>query len=131
MTFLVALCLIVFGNWKEISLDLLIIVYLVPMFNIFNYLANFKKRRACEANWEKGENGKYIRTIVQIDKLYDVSPVYYPAYEDTEVALRSIESIRDKERKDLEDRQNKEKEEREKREKEDLEIYYNNLKNRF
>ena len=51
-------------------------------------------------NWEKGENGKYIRTIVQIDKLYDVSPVYYPAYEDTEVALRSIESIRDKERKE-------------------------------
>ena len=56
-----------------------------------------------------------------------MSPVYYPAYEDTEVALRSIESIRDKERRDLEDRQNKEKEEREKRKKEDLEIYYNNL----
>ena len=45
-------------------------------------------------NWERMEDGTYKRTIVQIGQLYDVSPVYYPAYEDTTVALRSMERRR-------------------------------------
>ena len=28
-------------------------------------------------NWERNEDGTYMRTIVQIRQLYDVSPVYY------------------------------------------------------
>lgn len=31
-------------------------------------------------SWEKREDGTYLRTISQIDKLYDVSPVFNPAY---------------------------------------------------
>ena len=44
--------------------------------------------------WDKDEDGRYVRTITQIDKLYDVSPVYNEAYEDTTVALRSLDAIR-------------------------------------
>ena len=44
--------------------------------------------------WDKDEDGRYVRTITQIDKLFDVSPVYNEAYEDTTVALRSLDAIR-------------------------------------
>lgn len=44
--------------------------------------------------WEKRQDGTYVRTILQFGKIYDVSPVYYPAYEDTNVALRSIEAMK-------------------------------------
>ena len=50
--------------------------------------------------WTKEEDGRYLRTITQIDKLYDVSPVYNEAYEDTSVALRSLEQVRAEEPKD-------------------------------
>jgi len=42
---------------------------------------------------EKEENGKEvtIRTITQIKRLYDVSPVTYPAYPETIVQARSME----------------------------------------
>ena len=70
-------------------------------------------------NWERKEDGTYVRTIVQIEQLYDVSPVYYPAYEDTTVALRSLEVIKDMEREELE------------RRKEEIDNYITNLKNRF
>jgi len=36
------------------------------------------------------------RTITKIARLYDVSPVTYPAYPDTTVALRSLEAARQK-----------------------------------
>lgn len=52
--------------------------------------------------WDKDEDGRYVRTITQIDKLYDVSPVYNEAYEDTSVALRSLEQVRAEEPKDEE-----------------------------
>ena len=77
-------------------------------------------------NWERKEDGTYVRTIVQIEQLYDVSPVYYPAYEDTSVALRSMEQL-ETERKDAE----KAKAELEKRKQEELNEYFNNLKNRY
>lgn len=47
------------------------------------------------ASWEeeKQDDGSYldIRHIHEIDLLYDVSPVTYPAYTDTTVAKRSLE----------------------------------------
>lgn len=42
--------------------------------------------------WEK-RNGRYYRTIKKIDRLFDVSPVYQPAYESTSVACRSFNDI--------------------------------------
>lgn len=42
--------------------------------------------------WEK-KDGKYYRTITKIDRLFDVSPVYQPAYESTSVACRSFNDI--------------------------------------
>jgi phage head maturation protease len=38
------------------------------------------------------------RTITVIEDLYDVSPVTYPAYADTEADARSIVAMRDEER---------------------------------
>lgn len=44
--------------------------------------------------WEELENGEYLRTILKVKRLYDVSPVYHPAYTDTSVAVRSLEAIK-------------------------------------
>ena len=71
-------------------------------------------------NWERKEDGTYVRTIVQIGQLYDVSPVYYPAYEDTTVALRSLDERKEEARKELE-----------RLRKEEIDNYITNLKNRF
>lgn len=57
--------------------------------------------------WTKEEDGRYLRTITQIDKLYDVSPVYNEAYEDTSVALRSLEAARAEEQEEVEDEEPK------------------------
>lgn len=49
--------------------------------------------------WEFDEaNNIFIRTIKKIKRLYDVSPVTYPAYEQTEsiVAQRSLEKAKEK-----------------------------------
>jgi HK97 family phage prohead protease len=49
-----------------------------------------------EQEWaeEKDEAGNwtYTRKIKKIDRLYDVSPVTYPAYADTSVAARSLKA---------------------------------------
>ncbi|HMU75402.1 MAG TPA: HK97 family phage prohead protease [Elusimicrobiota bacterium] len=49
-----------------------------------------------EQAWEykKLENGdvQYTRRVKKVERLYDVSPVTYPAYPDTEVALRSLQA---------------------------------------
>ena len=37
--------------------------------------------------WEKTSDGTYVRTILKIEKLFDVSPVTFPAYNDTTVTL--------------------------------------------
>lgn len=42
-----------------------------------------------------------LRTIRKIRRLYDVSPVYQPAYEGTSVALRSLEAAKDEAKKAL------------------------------
>lgn len=43
-----------------------------------------------EATWtEVGDGRTWLRTITRFDRLFDVSPVTYPAYPDATVALRS------------------------------------------
>jgi HK97 family phage prohead protease len=39
-------------------------------------------------------SGNWTRTITKIERLYDVSPVTYPAYPETDCAFRSLEKIR-------------------------------------
>jgi len=68
-----------------------------------------------EDSWEKTTDGT-IRTIDKVSRLYDVSAVTYPAYEDATVALRSMETWR---KSSLDESLMKEKEEN-KREEQDL-----------
>ena len=47
--------------------------------------------------WEEKRDGDKVtvlRTIKKVERLYDVSPVTYPAYPDATVALRSLEEFR-------------------------------------
>ena len=46
--------------------------------------------RVKKDQWEERADGSWLRTVMEIDELYDVGPVVYPAYPDTEVALRSL-----------------------------------------
>ncbi len=41
-------------------------------------------------SWEKLDDGTHLRHIVKVGRLYDVSPVYVPAYPDTSAAARSL-----------------------------------------
>lgn len=43
--------------------------------------------------WTTTEDGKQMRTILSIDPLYDVSIVTYPAYQQTEVSVRSARDV--------------------------------------
>lgn len=43
--------------------------------------------------WEKRDDGSIRRTITQIDRLFDVSPVYNPAYQATQVDVRGLEKL--------------------------------------
>lgn len=45
-----------------------------------------------EQNWVERDGELPLRQIVKLKRLYDVSPVTYPAYQDTSVAKRSLES---------------------------------------
>ena len=48
--------------------------------------------------WTKTEDGRYLRTINKIDRLYDVSPVWNAAYGSaTSVANRSLDEFKQKE----------------------------------
>lgn len=47
-----------------------------------------------EDSWEKQEDGTYIRTIKKFDRLWDVSPVFEPAYFGTDVKCRSFEEFK-------------------------------------
>ena len=44
--------------------------------------------------WKNLDKDVPIRTITKIERIYDVSPVTFPAYPDTNVALRSMEQAR-------------------------------------
>jgi hypothetical protein len=56
-----------------------------------------------EESWDYKEKdkGPNVRTIKKVKRLYDVSPVTYPAYPDTTVAARSFKSGNDDYQKDL------------------------------
>lgn len=45
-------------------------------------------------NWYRDENGNLVREITKIDKLYDVSPVYEPAYLATTCSQRALDKIK-------------------------------------
>jgi HK97 family phage prohead protease len=44
--------------------------------------------------WKYKEDGPSERTITEIGQLFDVGPVTYPAYPDTTVAVRSLETLK-------------------------------------
>jgi HK97 family phage prohead protease len=44
--------------------------------------------------WKRDDTGQWMRTIHVVSRLYDVSPVTYPAYTDTSCAMRSLEKAR-------------------------------------
>lgn len=50
-----------------------------------------------EDKWERMEDGRAKRTILKFARLYDVSPVYEPAYYATSVDRRGLEELEEKE----------------------------------
>jgi len=52
--------------------------------------------------WTKNGDGTYLRTITKFEKIYDMSPVYTGAYQDTTVAVRSFDEFKAKETEDNE-----------------------------
>lgn len=44
--------------------------------------------------WQRDAAGMWTRTICNVSRLYDVSPVTYPAYPETECALRSLRAAK-------------------------------------
>lgn len=50
-----------------------------------------------EETWSKEEDGRYLRTINKVNRLYDVSIVTDPAYPDTSVAMRSLDAFKETE----------------------------------
>lgn len=49
--------------------------------------------RVLKDSWDQVGNG-IIRTILEVSELFDVSPVTFPAYPDTSVAMRSLEEFK-------------------------------------
>lgn len=45
-------------------------------------------------NWGQGDAGNYVRTLTSV-RLFDVSPVTYPAYPQTDVAVDELRALRD------------------------------------
>ena len=91
-----------------------------------------------EDSWEKQSDGTYIRTIRKFDKLYDVSPVFTPAYAETSVSCRRYQEILDEEKAEnerkiaeleKEEQERREAEEKEKEEK--LKAYYDELREEY
>lgn len=50
-------------------------------------------------NWGKDDEGKVVRTLTKL-RLFDVSPVVYPAYPQTDVAVRSLTAWRAEQQSD-------------------------------
>lgn len=76
-----------------------------------------------EDKWEN-RDGSYLRRIKSFDLLFDVSPVFNPAYEETSVAKRSLDNILEEQRKAEEAILIAE----EKAKKEELDNYFKNLR---
>jgi HK97 family phage prohead protease len=73
--------------------------------------------RVASDTWTELEDETYLRMIDKFERLFDVSPVFQPAYADTTVAERSL----DKFKQELENRQAVEN-------KKEIAEYYNNYK---
>ena len=102
-----------------------------------------------EDAWEKQADGTYIRTIKRFERLYDVSPVFTPAYAETSVSCRSFEEFKaeeerlaaeakaEEERRIAEEEAEKERREQEEAEKEEAERmekikeYYKKLRSEY
>jgi phage prohead protease, HK97 family len=52
--------------------------------------------RVEDAQWEDND-GKYRRFVIKIKELYDISPVYNPAYQDTNIAKRNLDEVKQEE----------------------------------
>lgn len=52
-----------------------------------------------EDDWEEEEDGIVIRTILKVKRLYDVSPVTYPAYQAADSSIRSLEGFQSQKEK--------------------------------
>lgn len=50
------------------------------------------------------DSGNWTRTISKFERIYDVSPVTYPAYQETDCALRSLDSVRAKDAPPVDDK---------------------------
>lgn len=48
-----------------------------------------------DEEWKEDEEKRYVRTIKKVRRLYDVSPVTFPAYPDATAALRSLEKVKE------------------------------------
>lgn len=91
-----------------------------------------------EDQWEKQADGSYIRTILSFNRIYDVSPVFEPAYPGTSVACARFAEIQQQEKEENErkleelraEEEAKQKEEQQKAE-EALKTYYDNLKESY
>lgn len=55
--------------------------------------------RIANDKWDKLPDGRYLRTITKFKELYDVSPVYRPAYDSTSVSIdaRGLKEFKEKE----------------------------------
>lgn len=48
-----------------------------------------------DANWVRNAEGEYIREITKFKSIKDVSLVYTPAYEEADVAIRSLQEFKE------------------------------------
>lgn len=76
-----------------------------------------------DEEWSKDDEGNYHRTINRINRLYDVSPVYNPAYDATTVNARGLDELKAKELRDEEEAKAKAEAEKQ----EALDKYYDEL----
>ncbi len=53
--------------------------------------------------WDELEDGRMKRTIKEFNLLYDVSPVWNPAYLNTTVAMRSMDELKNHKEKELQE----------------------------
>tara|TARA_R110002153_G_scaffold15270_1_gene54708 strand:+ start:3590 stop:4213 length:624 start_codon:yes stop_codon:yes gene_type:complete len=53
-----------------------------------------------EDNWDEDKEGRWVRNITKVKRLYDVSPVVYPAYPAADVAKRSLQEAIQKRKND-------------------------------
>ena len=58
--------------------------------------------------WTKQEDGTYLREIIMFDALYEISPVYTPAYPTTSVSARCLEYVRNTEEQNMKEDENDE-----------------------